>query len=74
MIDTTPSRTTGTFQEEDIHYIIYYGPKSPSKQACKIFFDEDKANEFFQLKQKNGLHVEAYKEVFNLTRTISKLT
>lgn len=73
MIDPTPSRTTGTFHEEETLYIVNFGPESPRERVSKTFYNEDKANEFFQLKQRNGFHVDAYKEVRKITRTVSKL-
>lgn len=74
MIDTTPVRTTGTFHDEETRYIVYYGPESPRERSLKIFYNEDKANEFFDLKQRGGFHVDVYKEVHKTTRIITKLT
>ena len=74
MIDTAPSRTTGTFHQEETKYHVYFGPASPRDRNLKTFYDEDAANEFFALKQKAGLHVDVYSEVCKMTKTIKKLT
>lgn len=47
-------------QETEVHYEITYGPKKESNREVKIFDDEDKALEFFEKKDKEGFHVDAY--------------
>lgn len=61
-----------TTHTKQVIYHIYYGPSNGEK-ACMSFDDIDAADKFFKLKQAANLHVEAYKEVVESVRTITKL-
>lgn len=70
----TPARTCGTFNTTNTTYIIYYGSKNKESIKYKIFYDIDSADEFFKQKQKDNVHVEAYKETIHSTITIENLS
>ena len=47
-------------EEKELRYEVTYGPKKESDREVKSFDDENKALEFFEKKDKEGFHVDAY--------------
>ena len=47
-------------QEVKTHYEVTFGPKKEKVRAMKSFNNEKEALDFFEMKDKEGMHVDAY--------------
>lgn len=57
-----------------VKYEVLFGPKDESGRKKAVFWNQDDAAEFFQAKEKAGMHVDAYEIEETVTRKTKKLS
>lgn len=53
-------KTNQPKQEVKTHYEVTFGPKKEKAREMKPFNNEKEALDFFEMKDKEGMHVDAY--------------